>query len=180
MKTARKNAKASRLRPCRGIIRRKSLLHSEGPEARMSTVSELLSTKGTKVFTIDRDKTVLEAIRLMVDANVGSLIITEGDAICGIFTERDYLRRIVLQGRTSRDTPVIEVTTERLVVVEPSRSIEECMSIMTSERIRHLPVLDGGKLVGLVSIGDLVKHLSKEREAEIRYLTEYISGKYPG
>ena len=146
----------------------------------MSTVSEIISGKGDAVHTIERDKTVFEAIRLMVNANVGSLIITDGDTICGIFTERDYLRRIVLEGRTSKDTPVIEVTTERLVVVEPSRSIEECMSMMTSERIRHLPVIDEGKLIGLVSIGDLVKHLSREREAEIRYLTEYIAGKYPG
>ena len=146
----------------------------------MSTVSDILSKKGGTVYTINRDKTVFEAIRLMVESNVGSLIITDGDAICGIFTERDYLRRIVLEGRTSKDTPVIEVTTERLVVVEPSRSIEDCMSMMTSERIRHLPVIDEGKLVGVVSIGDLVKYLSREREAEIRYLTEYIAGKYPG
>jgi len=146
----------------------------------MNTVSDILSAKSRAVHTIDRDESVFEAIRSMVHANVGSLIITDGDAICGIFTERDYLRRIVLEGRTSKDTPVIEVTTERLVVVEPSRSIEECMSMMTSKRIRHLPVIDGGKLVGLVSIGDLVKHLSREREAEIRYLTEYIAGKYPG
>lgn len=146
----------------------------------MSTVSAIISGKGKKVLTIDRDSSVFEAIQTMVQANVGSLIVTHGDAICGIFTERDYLRRIVLEGRTSKDTPVIEVTTERLVVVDPARSIDECMSMMTSERIRHLPVIDDGKLVGLVSIGDLVKHLSREREAEIRYLTEYISGKYPG
>jgi CBS domain-containing protein len=152
---------------------------SEGLEVTMSTVSEIISGKGQKVLTIARDKSVFEAIQTMVQANVGSLIVTDGDAICGIFTERDYLRRIVLEGRTSKDTPVIEVTTERLVVVDPARSIDECMSMMTSERIRHLPVIDDGKLVGLVSIGDLVKHLSREREAEIRYLTEYISGKYP-
>jgi len=145
----------------------------------MSTVSEILSGKNKVVLTIDRDESVFEAIRLMVESNVGSVIVTHDDVICGIFTERDYLRRIVLEGRTSKETPVIEVTTERLVVVEPSRSIEECMAMMTHERIRHLPVIDGKKLVGLVSIGDLVKHLSREREAEVRYLTEYIAGKYP-
>jgi CBS domain-containing protein len=150
-----------------------------GQEVTMGTVSKLLSGKNQEVLTIDREKSVFDAIRLMVEANVGSLIVTHGDVICGIFTERDYLRRIVLEGRTSKDTPVIEVTTERLVVVDPSRSVEECMSIMTSERIRHLPVIDGGKLIGLVSIGDVVKHLSREREAEVRYLTEYIAGKYP-
>jgi len=146
----------------------------------MSTVADILATKGSNVLTVDRDASVLDAIRSMVEANVGSVIVTEGDAINGIFTERDYLRRIVLEGRTSQTTPVIEVTTERLVVVDPSRSTDECMSIMTQERVRHLPVIDQGKLVGVVSIGDLVKYLSKEREAEVRYLTDYIAGKYPG
>jgi CBS domain-containing protein len=151
-----------------------------GTEVRMAKVSDILDAKGTEVWTVDRDATVLDAIRLMVDRNVGSLIVTQGDVICGVFTERDYLRRIVLQGRTSKDTRVIEVTTERLVVVDPTCPVEDCMSIMTTERIRHLPVIDGGRLVGLVSIGDLVKHLSREREAEIRYLTDYIAGRYPG
>jgi signal-transduction protein with cAMP-binding, CBS, and nucleotidyltransferase domain len=146
----------------------------------MSTVNEILARKGRKVHTIERGAMVLDAIRRMVEANVGALIVTDGDTICGIFTERDYLRRIVLQGRTSKNTPVVEVTTERLVVVEPSRSVEECMSMMTSERIRHLPVIEEGRLVGLVSIGDVVKHLSRERAAEVRYLTDYIAGKYPG
>jgi CBS domain-containing protein len=146
----------------------------------MSTVADILAAKGSNVLTVDRDASVLDAIRSMVEANVGSVIVAEGDAINGIFTERDYLRRIVLEGRTSQTTPIIEVTTERLVVVDPSRSTDECMSIMTQERIRHLPVIDQGKLVGIISIGDLVKYLSKEREAEIRYLTDYIAGKYPG
>lgn len=145
----------------------------------MSTVADILAVKGSDVLKVDREASVLEAIRSMVQANVGSVIVTEGDAIQGIFTERDYLRRIVLEGRTSQTTPVIEVTTERLVVVDPSRSTDECMTIMTQERIRHLPVIDQGKLVGIISIGDLVKYLSKEREAEIRYLTDYIAGKYP-
>ncbi len=144
----------------------------------MSTVADILSAKGSSVLTIDRDATVLDAIRSMVEANVGSVVVTNRDAICGIFTERDYLRRIVLEGRMSKNTAVIEVTTERLVVVEPTRPVDQCMSIMTQEKIRHLPVIDQGKLVGIVSIGDLVKFLSKEREAEIRYLTDYISGKY--
>jgi CBS domain-containing protein len=146
----------------------------------MSTVADILAAKGSNVLTVDRDASVLDAIRSMVEANVGSVIVAEGDAINGIFTERDYLRRIVLEGHTSQTTPIIEVTTERLVVVDPSRSTDECMSIMTQERIRHLPVIDQGKLVGIISIGDLVKYLSKEREAEIRYLTDYIAGKYPG
>lgn len=146
----------------------------------MSRVAELLAGKKPTVHTVDKRATVFEAVKQMVDANVGSLIVTDGDAIHGIITERDYLRRIVLEGRTSKTTAVMEVATERLIVVDPSRPVEECMAMMTAERIRHLPVVDGGKLIGVISIGDIVKHLSREREAEVRYLTDYISGKYPG
>jgi CBS domain-containing protein len=146
----------------------------------MGRVADILALKGSSVHTVDKRTTVFEAIKMMVEANVGSLIVTDGDAIHGIITERDYLRRIVLEGRTSKTTAVLEVATERLVVVDPTRPLEECMALMTTERFRHLPVVDGGKLVGVISIGDIVKHLSREREAEVRYLTDYISGKYPG
>jgi signal-transduction protein with cAMP-binding, CBS, and nucleotidyltransferase domain len=146
----------------------------------MDQVRDILAVKGDAVLTIDKNATVFEAIKKMVDQGVGSLIVMDGDAICGIFTERDYLRRIVLEGRTSKTTRTGEVTTERLIVVEPSRSLDDCMALMTRERIRHLPVLDQGRLAGVVSIGDIVKCLSKHRAAEIRYLTDYISGKYPG
>lgn len=146
----------------------------------MSRVADLLAEKGRVVHTVDKKATVFDAIRKMVDHNVGSLIVMDGDAVAGIFTERDYLRRIALQGRTSKTTRVVDAMTERLVVVDSSRTLEECMSMMTSERIRHLPVVENGKLSGLVSIGDVVKYLSRERAAEIRYLTDYITGKYPG
>jgi signal-transduction protein with cAMP-binding, CBS, and nucleotidyltransferase domain len=146
----------------------------------MDRVADILMLKGSRVHSIDKRATVFEAIRMMVEANVGSLLVTDGDAIHGIITERDYLRRIVLEGRTSKTTAVLEVATERLIVVDPTRPLDECMAMMTAERIRHLPVVDGGKVVGLISIGDIVKHLSQQREAEVRYLTDYISGKYPG
>jgi signal-transduction protein with cAMP-binding, CBS, and nucleotidyltransferase domain len=146
----------------------------------MDQVRDILAVKGTTVHTIEKNATVLEAIKKMVQEGVGSLIVMDGDAICGIFTERDYLRRIVLEGRTSKTTRTGEVTTERLIVVEPSRSLNDCMALMTRERIRHLPVLDEGRLTGVVSIGDIVKCLSKQQAAEIRYLTDYITGKYPG
>lgn len=146
----------------------------------MDQVRDILAAKGATVHTIEKNATVFEAIKKMVDNGVGSLIVMDGDAICGIFTERDYLRRIVLEGRTSKTTRTGEVTTERLIVVEPSRSLDDCMALMTRERIRHLPVLDKGRLAGVVSIGDIVKCLSKQQAAEIRYLTDYITGKYPG
>lgn len=146
----------------------------------MGTVADILSRKGNQVYTIEHDRTVFDAIEYMVEKNVGSLLITKEGAVCGILTERDYLRRIVLKGRTSRETVVSDIMTSRLVCVDPPRSIEECMAVITKERIRHLPVMQGDQLVGVVSIGDLVKHLTKEQEVEIRYLKDYIAGKYPG
>jgi CBS domain-containing protein len=146
----------------------------------MSRVSDILARKGSEVHTVPQDATVLEAVTKMVEMNVGSVLITEGEAIRGIFTERDYLRRIVLEGRTSKATPVGKVMSTRIVCVDPSYTVEECLAIETEKRIRHLPVMDEGRLVGLVSIGDLVKHLIKEQEIHIHYLTDYISGKYPG
>ena len=147
----------------------------------MALVAEILERKGGTVLTIDREATVFEAIQRMVGENVGSVIVTDGEAIAGILTERDYLRRIVLEGRTSKTTRVHEVMSPKLICVDPSRSLDECMAIMTQKRIRHLPVMaQGGALVGIVSIGDVVKHLSNEQEIQIQYLTDYISGKYPG
>jgi len=146
----------------------------------MAQVADILEGKGRSVLMIDRSATVFEAIKMMVDRNVGSIIVTDKGSIAGILTERDYLRRIVLEGRTSKTTHVTEVMTAKVICVDPGRSIDECMAIMTQQRIRHLPVMEGGEVVGLVSIGDVVKSLSQEREIEIKYLTDYITGKYPG
>jgi CBS domain-containing protein len=145
----------------------------------MGRVADLLSAKGNDVHTVSPAATVYDAVDRMVRHNVGSLLVVEGDEIHGIITERDYLREIVLKGRTSRETSVREVMTTRMVCVEPSDTIEGCMAIMTAKRIRHLPVLDQGRLAGLISIGDVVKRLSMDQKAEIRYLTDYITGKYP-
>src|SRR5439155_19360126 len=112
----------------------------------------------------------------MVEANVGSLLVTDHDAIVGIVTERDYLRRVTLEGRTDKDTAVGEIMTSPLVVVTPETTIDECMAVMTDRRIRHLPVVDGGEVVGVVSIGDVVKYTSQQQSFEIKYLTEFISG----
>ena len=145
----------------------------------MGRVADILARKGSQVHTIQRDATVFEALQAMVERNVGSLVVLDGDAIAGIFTERDYVRRVAHEGRTPQRTWVREVMTECLVCLDPDRSVQDCMAIMTQQRVRHLPVLVGGRLAGLVSIGDLVKHMSAEREVEVRYLTDYISGKYP-
>ncbi|MBI4365079.1 MAG: CBS domain-containing protein [Candidatus Latescibacteria bacterium] len=145
----------------------------------MGRVADVLAKKGSQVFTIERTATVYDAVKKMVELNTGSLLVTQGEEICGIISERDYLRHIALEGRTSKSTQVREIMTPNVICVAPNHSLEECMAIMTAKRIRHLPVMEGGKLVGLVSIGDLVKQLSQDQQCHIQYLTDYITGKYP-
>jgi CBS domain-containing protein len=146
----------------------------------MGVIAGVLAAKGTQVHTIGPDDTVFDAVKKMVEVNSGSLLVTEGERIHGIITERDYLRNIVLAGRTSKTTQVREIMTSQVVVVQPSTTLEEAMAVMTARRIRHLPVVDQGKLAGVVSIGDLVKQISQDRKFEIQYLTDYITGRYPG
>ena len=143
----------------------------------MGHVSDILEGKGRDVLRIDGSATVYDAIVTMVEGNVGALLVYDGETLIGIVTERDYLRRVTLEGRDERTTPVREITTTELVYVGPEASIDECMAVMTERRIRHLPVLgDGREVVGIVSIGDVVKFQSKEQSVQIRFLTEYISG----
>ena len=143
-------------------------------------VSSILERKGHDVHRIAPDATVFDAIGKMVQHNAGSLLVMDGDRIVGILTERDYLRRVALEGRSSRTTPVREIMTLDIVYVSPRHSVEDCMAIMTERRIRHLPVLDEGRLVGIVSQGDLVKQLAADRQVEIDVLRDYIAGTYPG
>ena len=141
----------------------------------MNEVSEILGDKGHDVLRIDADASVLEAVKRMVEANIGSLLVTKGGEITGIVTERDYLRRVALEGPTDDEVTVEEIMSSPLVVVTPETAIDECMALMTDRRIRHVPVVDGGEVVGIVSIGDLVKFKSKQQSFEIKYLTEYIT-----
>lgn len=143
----------------------------------MSNVSEILQEKGGSLYRIDADASVLDAVRSMVDANVGSLLVTEDGEITGIVTERDYLRRVTLEGRDERETAVREIMTKPLVIVTPDTPVEECLALVTERRIRHLPVAEHGRVTGLVSIGDLVKFLSKQQSFELRYLHEYINAR---
>ena len=143
----------------------------------VSTVSQILQNKGNKVFQIEATATVFEAIKAMVDANVGAILVTQDGRINGIMTERDYLRRVTLEGRTDKEARVEEIMSSPLIYVTPDSSIEECMALMTDRRIRHLPVVEGDDVVGLVSIGDLVKFQTKEQSFRIQYLTEYITGR---
>jgi CBS domain-containing protein len=145
----------------------------------MGNISDILKNKGGTVHTIEAAETVFEAIRKMSENNVGSLLVMDGEDVCGIITERDYLRRIALEGRTSRNTPVREVMTEKVICAPLECDAEECLALMTEKRIRHLPIVEGERLVGIVSIGDLVKHRLQRQEYKIAYLTDYITGKYP-
>ena len=142
----------------------------------MEHVSDILDEKGREVLSIEGEATVFDAIRRMVEANVGSLLVLEDGKLAGIITERDYLRRVTLEGRTEKETPVREIMSAPLVYVTPETSLDECMAVMTERRIRHLPVLaDDREVLGLVSIGDLVKYRSKQQDVRIRLLTDYIS-----
>ena len=143
----------------------------------MNRVKEILDDKGGDVLQIEGDASVLDAVNTMVDAGVGSLLVTAEGNIAGIFTERDYLRRMTLKERDAKTTPVREVMSAPLIIVTPETAIDECMALMTDRRIRHLPVVEEGSVVGVVSIGDLVKFKSKQQSFEIQYLTDYITAR---
>ena len=143
----------------------------------MSNVSEMLAEKGHALQRIDADASILEAVEQMVEANVGSLLVTESGEVTGIVTERDYLRRVVVEGRTDRETPVREIMSSPLIVVTPQTSVDECMALMTNRRIRHLPVVDAGEVAGIVSIGDVVKFQSKQQSFEIQFLHDFIAAR---
>lgn len=143
----------------------------------MSTVADILKEKGRSLYRIDADASVLDAVRAMVEANVGSLLVTVDGQIEGIVTERDYLRRVTLDGRDERRTPVREIMSSPLIVVRPDTTIDECQSVITARRIRHLPVVEGGEVVAVVSIGDIVKFATDQQSYEIRYLRDYIEAR---
>jgi signal-transduction protein with cAMP-binding, CBS, and nucleotidyltransferase domain len=143
----------------------------------VSTVEKILEGKGREILSIDADATVYDAAKRMIDANVGAMLVSVDGRISGIVTERDYLRRVTLEGRSDKETPVREIMSSPLIVVSPDTSVEECMSLMTERRIRHLPVAEHGEIVGVVSIGDVVKFTSKLQSVQIQYLTEYITAR---
>jgi len=141
-----------------------------------SPISTLLHHKNAALWSIAPDATVFEAIKLMAEKNIGSLLVMSGDRLTGVFTERDYTRKIALQGKSSKDTRVREIISSQIVSVTPQHSIEDCMKLMTEKRVRHLPVMEGDKVVGLVSIGDLVNWLISAQNATIAQMEQYIAG----
>jgi CBS domain-containing protein len=140
----------------------------------MITVRQLLDKKGRQIFSIGPGAAVLEAIRLMAERHVGALLVMEGETLSGIVSERDYARKVILMGRSSADTPVRDIMTVAVVTVQPETPVEKCMQVMTERRVRHLPVIEAGRVVGMVSIGDLVKAVIAEQQQHIEQLESYI------
>jgi len=140
----------------------------------MITVRHLLDRKGRAIFSVGPEEPVLEAIRLMAEHHVGALLVMNGDELAGIVSERDYARKVILKGRSSADTPVAQIMSSPVITVSLTNSVQECMQLVTAHRLRHLPVVDGKKVVGMVSIGDLVKAVMEEQQQTIEQLESYI------
>ena len=142
----------------------------------MTTVRDILQGKGNQEWTLGPDQTVFEALNLMAEKEIGALVVVDGKRIIGMLSERDYARKVILKGKTSRETPVKDIMTSKVCYVAPERTVDECMALMTDKTIRHLPVLENEELSGLVSIGDVVKSMISEREFIIERLEAYITG----
>jgi CBS domain-containing protein len=145
---------------------------------RSDAIRCVLRDKGRQVYSVTPNTSVYDALALMADMEIGALLVMEDGRLCGLISERDYARKVILQGRQSRDTEVTDIMTEGVVTVTPSHTVDECMKIMTELRIRHLPVQEGNAVVGLVSMGDLVKYVISAQRDEIEALHAYIAGTY--
>ncbi len=141
----------------------------------MKTVREVLNGKGREVLSVGPDSTVYDAVELMADRNIGALLVLEGERVLGIVTERDYARQVILKGKASKDTPVRDIMTQRVVFIRLEQSVDDCMAVMTDKRCRHLPVLEDGKLAGILSIGDVVKAVISDKQFIIEQLENYIA-----
>jgi CBS domain-containing protein len=144
----------------------------------MNFISTILKTKSSNILTVTPDTSTYDALQIMADNNVGALLVVKGENLVGIFSERDYARKVVLKGKTSRDTKVSEMMTTNVLYIGPNCTIDECMALMTKKRIRHIPVMEDNKLIGVVSIGDVVKQIISEHESTIQQLENYITGSY--
>ena len=142
----------------------------------MKLVRHLLDSKGREIISIHSDASVLDAIKLMAERAVGSLLVMDGDKLVGIVTERDYARKVIIKGRASESTPVGEIMTSEVRTAAMDQTVNDCMQVMTKKKIRHLPVVDGGRVIGMISIGDLVQAIIESQQEEIQHLEQYISG----
>ena len=142
----------------------------------MGTVKQIIETKGSVTFTITPDTSVYHALELMVEKNVSALLVMENDKLAGIFTERDYARKVVLKGKKSKETQIGDIMTKDLITVSPDTTIDECMELMTGKFIRHLPVVSNDKLAGIISIGDVVRRIIEDQKSIIGHMEQYIAG----
>ena len=142
----------------------------------MKTVAQILDSKGHDVWAVDPGDTVLDSLKMMADKRVGALLVMDDEKLVGIVTERDYARKVILEGKSSKQTAVRDIMSDKVLCVSPDRTVDECMALMTDKRARHLPVLDHKKVIGVVSIGDLVKAVINEQQVLIDQLQHYISG----
>lgn len=140
----------------------------------MTLVSQILQTKGGNTWTVAPTSSVYDALNLMAEHEIGALVVIENSVVIGMFSERDYARKVILQGKASKDTQVSEVMTQEVLCISPDQSIAKCMALMTEKRIRHIPILDKGQLVGVISIGDVVKAIISEQQIIINHLEDYI------
>jgi CBS domain-containing protein len=140
------------------------------------TASQLLAAKGSKVWTIGPDETVFTALQMLADKNIGALLVMDGEKLEGILSERDYARKVILQGKSSMNTPVREIMTTKVITISPTHTLEDCMEQMTNSHIRHLPVVQDDRVVGLISIGDIVKAMISQQKFVIEQLENYIAG----
>ncbi|HSG32157.1 MAG TPA: CBS domain-containing protein [Thermodesulfobacteriota bacterium] len=144
----------------------------------MNTVSDMLQEKGTGLCTISPNATVYEGLQIMAEKDVGAVLVTQNNKLLGIFTERDYARKVILQGKSSLNTAIKELMVKDVLIVKPSDSIDQCMAVMTERQIRHLPVMQGDELLGLVSMRDVVNHIISHKNFKIKELEKYITGSY--
>ena len=154
------------------------LLEIRSPVGRsiVTTVAKLLDSKGRHIWSIEPSNFVYDAIKLMAEKGIGALLVMEGESLVGILSERDYARKVILKGKSSKKTPVTDIMTKDVLFTHPEQNVEECMALMTEKHIRHLPVMEGKQVVGMISIGDLVKTIIAEQKFTIEQLEHYISG----
>lgn len=146
----------------------------------MQTAKSILKSKGSDIFSLSPDDSVYQAIELMAEKHVGAVLVVSDDQLVGIMSERDYARKVVLKGKMSKQTAVKDIMSSPVFFVSPDFTVDQCMQLMTLRRVRHLPVIEKGKIVGVLSIGDLVKTIIEEQAQTIEHLERYITGKYPG
>ena len=144
----------------------------------MTTIAQLLNAKGDQIWSVEPKATIFEALEIMSEKEIGALLVMEDGKLTGIFSERDYARKVILKGKSSKETPVGELMTKKVFYIDPQKTINDCMAMMTAKRIRHVPVIEDNQVVGIVTIGDVVNQIISEQEVTINHLENYITGSH--